>query len=316
MMRSKRGRGESRIFWAIIAYFNPVGYRLRRVNFSRFRKDLSIPLLAVELALPGKHELGPDDVDVLISLDGSEFLWQKERLLNIAVRNLPKHVKYVAWLDADVVFLDAAWHLKAVDLLNDALVIQPYSAPCRLQRGETPEDFQARPRATGRSLAAVYRNNIASAAGPNLSAQLLTSYAGLAWVSHRDMLERHGLYDAMICGGADRAMAYAALGRFEDTIDFARMNPAQAEHYRRWAEPFYETMQGRMDFLEGGLLHLWHGVPEDRRYYQRYIPFAEHAFDPEKDLIAGPQGHWILRPGCQELDRYLRSCFENRREDG
>jgi hypothetical protein len=31
-------------------------------------------------------------------------MWIKENLLNIALRNVPKEAKYIAWSDADVTF--------------------------------------------------------------------------------------------------------------------------------------------------------------------------------------------------------------------
>ena len=36
-------------------------------------------------------------------------LWQKERLLNIAIENLPKTVEKVMWLDSDLIFLNDDW---------------------------------------------------------------------------------------------------------------------------------------------------------------------------------------------------------------
>lgn len=31
-------------------------------------------------------------------------MWLKENLLNIALQNVPKEVKYIAWCDADILF--------------------------------------------------------------------------------------------------------------------------------------------------------------------------------------------------------------------
>ena len=35
---------------------------------------------------------------------------------------------------------------------------------------------------------------------------------GLAWAARREIVEKYGLYDAMIAGAGDRAMAYAMFG--------------------------------------------------------------------------------------------------------
>src|ERR1700722_14421485 len=78
-------------FWCVTTWFNPVGYRARIDNYKIFRERIEkqqVNLLTVELAFPGQ--------DISLSLDsrtlrlrGSSILWQKERLLNYAVSQLP-----------------------------------------------------------------------------------------------------------------------------------------------------------------------------------------------------------------------------------
>ena len=71
-------------FWAITSYYNPLGYRRRRANYRTFRRHLAIPLLTVELAY-GAPELSEADADRYVGLRGGALLWQKERLLNVAM---------------------------------------------------------------------------------------------------------------------------------------------------------------------------------------------------------------------------------------
>jgi hypothetical protein len=80
---------EDRKLWAITYYFNPMRYESRRLNYRVFRRRLGIPLLAVELSFDGISDLGRDDADILVSLHGGDILWQKERLLNLALGALP-----------------------------------------------------------------------------------------------------------------------------------------------------------------------------------------------------------------------------------
>src|SRR5690349_10101249 len=74
--------------WAITSYFNPLDYRRRRQNYRAFRERLPLPLLTVELAYRSP-ELAAGDADLLVQLRGRDVMWQKERLLNIAVARLP-----------------------------------------------------------------------------------------------------------------------------------------------------------------------------------------------------------------------------------
>src|SRR5579862_1381159 len=54
-----------------------------------FRRRLGVPLVAAELGYRDALDRPDDAADVLIRLRGGDTLWQKERLLNVALRELP-----------------------------------------------------------------------------------------------------------------------------------------------------------------------------------------------------------------------------------
>src|ERR1017187_517037 len=95
--------------WVVTSYYNPAGYKRRLQNFKTFRRHLNAPLMVVELAKAGRHQLSKDDGNIVLSLTGEDRIWQKERLLNIGIAQLPRHVEYVAWVDCDVIFDDENW---------------------------------------------------------------------------------------------------------------------------------------------------------------------------------------------------------------
>ena len=96
-------------FWAITSYFNPAGYGSRRANYRHFRKHLGVPLVAVELSFDGNFELTEGDAEILIQLTGGDVMWQKERLLNLALEALPPECDKVMSIDCDVIFTDPDW---------------------------------------------------------------------------------------------------------------------------------------------------------------------------------------------------------------
>src|SRR6185436_16414039 len=95
--------------WGITVYFNPVGYRRRRDNYRVFRQRLRIPLLAIELAYGSEFDLDEGDADILVQLRGRDVLWQKERLMNLALQALPAACRRVVCVDCDVVFEAGDW---------------------------------------------------------------------------------------------------------------------------------------------------------------------------------------------------------------
>ena len=95
--------------WAITSYYNPVGYKRRFTNYGVFRESLRIPLVTVELSFDGRFALTNKDADILIQVSGGAVVWQKERLLNVAIKSVPSDVSSIAWLDCDTFFERLDW---------------------------------------------------------------------------------------------------------------------------------------------------------------------------------------------------------------
>src|SRR5262245_53727442 len=105
--------------WATTCYFNPIGYQRRLENYHTFRQHLTVPLVTVEVAFNGAFQLHSGDADILVQLRGGDVLFQKERLLNLALKSLPDSCDKVAWLDCDVVFESEDWVARANQALDD-----------------------------------------------------------------------------------------------------------------------------------------------------------------------------------------------------
>jgi hypothetical protein len=125
------------MLWGITSYFNPSGYKNRSTTYRTFKKHLRIPLIAVELSFNGEFELQSADADIIVRLTGRDALWQKERLLNLALRALPAECDAVAWLDADVIFEREDWPEHARAALKRCSIVQPFRERCNLARGAT-----------------------------------------------------------------------------------------------------------------------------------------------------------------------------------
>lgn len=105
-------------FWAITCYFNPCSYQNRLLNYKIFSKFLKVPLITVELSYNDSFELTQEDADILIQIKGKDVMWQKERLLNVALEHLPDDCEKFAWLDCDVIFYENELVNQAIFLLD------------------------------------------------------------------------------------------------------------------------------------------------------------------------------------------------------
>jgi hypothetical protein len=290
------------------------------LNYRTFRRFLTVPLLAVEVSFDGVFELQAGDADILVSLPGQDVMWQKERLLNVAVPMLPASCDKVVWLDCDTVFESDDWPEQLSRLLDTFPLVQPFSRVHHLSRDANLDD----PRNPSSSEFCQVSIPLALAGGrrprdcmSGVRDQLQGSCVmGMGWAMRRELLARVGIYDACIVGGGTRPLVCAAYGCFDEAIRLNLFNERQAEHYLGWAEPFFQAVEGQAAAVDATLFHLWHGDLADRRYKERYQGLAPHDFDPRMDVALDARGVWRWHTDKPEMHRYVRNYFAARRDDG
>jgi len=304
--------------WAITAYYNPARFKTRLPNYRIFHANLATPLVTVELSFDGHFELTEKDADVLIQISGGAVLWQKERLLNLALKSVPRDVGSVAWIDGDVIFERTDWVDEAKKQLIDLNVVQLLSDQVDLKPEDhrTNFDYQHTPSSGHGVVSMISQNKFAQPDASATSGRARRSFAwGLAWAARRQILEDHGLYDTMIVGGGTRALVSAMYGQFDEVIDAFQLNAARKEHYLRWAQPYHDAVGERVGYVPGRIFHLWHGDIENRNYAGRYRGLVDSNFEPD-DLEIGSNGAWQWARSKPELEKFLLNHFISRAEDG
>jgi hypothetical protein len=271
-----------------------------------------IPLVIVEArflgqdpsaSLPARHES--------LRVEARDVMWQKERLLDLGTGWLPGHCTKVAWLDADVLFENEDWAARTSERLETSCILQPFATAVRLSRGaleprEGDDTFE--------SFGSMFVNHPEELAHGKYD---LHGHTGFAWAARRDLVARHGLYDACIGGSADHMMAHAFAGDLQSRC-INRMvgnGGRHLAHFRRWTRKLHQEVRGRLSYTPGRLLHLWHGTIENRRYAQRNKELRELAFDPDADIRIGSTGCWEWASERPELHTWARRYFEERKED-
>jgi hypothetical protein len=304
--------------WAITCYFNPAGYRRRLANYRVFRERLPVPLVAVELGYGPDFELSENDADILVQLRGQDVMWQKERLLNLALRVLPSHCTGVVCVDCEIVFATDDWAEHVTRLLQDYAILQPYSHAHHLPRNWTPGNFRPAAAEFSRESAAYA---IGSGVPPPtcigaITAARYTYATGFAWAARRELLDRHGFYDACIIGSGDRAMTAAVYRCYDAVMDLHNMNDRQRARYLAWAEPFHEAVGAAAGWMDGTIYHLWHGDMRDRRGRERHGILTRFAFNPFEDIALDDSGCWRWNTDKPQMHASVREYFASRREDG
>jgi len=308
--------GTGNVVWAITAYYNPVRYGRRLSNYKIFREKLAAPLVAIELTFDGKFDLTEGDADILIQLCGGALVWQKERLLNLALRAVPADVEHVAWLDCDVILKKNDWALEARKHLQDQNVVQLFSEAVFIDS----HDYIQRSERNG----STYVPGLLSLAGAKdlisvgstIEKKVVRYVPGFAWAAKRSLFTTHGFYDGAIVGSGDSLMAAAMLGQHESISRRYSFSEARRRHYFGWALPFNKSVAGRVGYVPGTIFHLKHGEVENRGYVDRQKGLAGFDFDPDIDLRIGQNGAWDWARPRPDLESFIRKYFMSRAEDG
>ncbi len=299
--------------WVVSTYFDSEGYasKLRALKaYLCVMERSGIPTLLVEGAFRKRPFLLPE-TERVIHVRCRSVLWQKERLLNVAIDRLPASCHKVAWLDADVFFENPEWAVRTSELLDRHPVVQPFDAALWLPKGETA--FR------GKGLA---WPSFAAEAGRHPGLFLSGDFdrhghSGYAWAAQRDLVARHGLYDRSIAGSGDHLMAHAMMGDFWSpcvTNSVGAASPFRAS-FEAWARPFHADVRSDVGFVPGALLHRWHGDRKKRRYYRRMVGLLARQYDPARDVRQAPSGALEWTDHGAALGRWMRDYFSGRQED-
>jgi hypothetical protein len=300
--------------YVVTAYFNPARFRSKRHNYKLFRDRIAaagIPLVTVECTLgdqPFELPAGPD----VRRVRGRDVMWQKERLLNVAIAELPTSCQKVAWLDADILFENSDWAPAAAARLDDFPVVQLFDRAVRLQRGTTSDDGDGD---SYPGFAAVYARDPQRLLAGDFAVH---GHTGFAWAARREVLVGRGLYDACIAGSGDHMMAHAFCGDWTSTCVDRIIGAANRHrgYFADWCRFVYPRVRARVGYVRGAVLHLWHGEVADRRYVDRNRELAGFGFDPAADVRVGESGCWEWTSKKPGLHRWAADYFGRRREDG
>lgn len=301
-------------FCVITSYFNPARYRTKRQNFDVFMEGmakLNAQVRVIELAF-GDDDFELKTAENVLQFRGKDIMWQKERLLNVAVSQLPPGITKVGWFDADLIFKEPDWLERTSEALEQSVVVQPFSHAVRMDRGNQDDG-------TGllyESFASVFVRD------PSLSRTRLFNlhgHTGFAWAARRDFLAHSGLYDACLTGSGDHLMAHAFAAAVAKSPCIPHMigpSPAYGRHFVQWAIKARDAVGGKLGVVPGRILHLWHGDLGDRRYALMNKQFMSFGFDPDAHIRVGPDGLWEWSGAPERMRQWARDLFHSRNEDG
>ena len=295
---------------------NPLGWEAPEglaVRFARHMVESGVTFHLIECAfgdrpflhtgLPCVHHIG---------VRARSMIWNKENLLNLAVQRVPE-ARYIAWIDADVMFRNSDWASDTLNAMQLKDVVQPWSSAYDL--GPDGEHM-----AVHKSFTAVYADG-----GPLVpegkkfwqgdGGPYQYPHSGYAWACTRPAFAATGgLLDIGGMGSGDHHMALALVGKAEISMPHGT-HESYRRHVMRWQERALLAIRGNIGPVPGTIEHGFHGSKKSRNYIGRWEMFVQHAFDPDEDLVRNADGVWELtekKPGLRrDFERYLRARCED-----
>ena len=290
--------------YVILPYFNYCGFKKRYRLFCEFViRNSHLPgvkLVVVEAR--GKSSLPQLPAWKHIKVDVNSTIWIKENLINVGASKLPDDWKYLAWVDADIHFLNENWVSETKESLEFYDVVQLFQSAINLgPRGETIK--------VDKSFGYMYSQS---------STQYKTNdkygfwHPGYAWACTRAAWNKMGgLIDWAILGSADRHMALAWIQK----ADLSRPGNIH-QNYKNLVSDFEKECKGfRIGNINGSIIHEWHGSLENRKYKERWQVLTQHNFDPLNDVGIDEKGILQLTRTGKRLEDDIKSYFYERKED-
>jgi hypothetical protein len=238
-------------------------------------------------------------------------MWQKERLLNIALKALPSDCDKLVWLDADIIFHNDNWIGESCSLLEEYRVVQPFEYVVKLPKvvSASEKSHLWGNAKAGRISGKAYKMSRAETASDNR----VYGHPGMVWAARRNWLEKVGFYDKMVLGSGDYLMSSAL---YHDRVPLSRHFPGELiDDARRWNRKVYDLVRASVYYTPGTIYHLWHGDRSLRLLDCRMHVLDKHKFGTE-DICLNADECWEWATPKPKLHRWTEEYFRRRNEEG
>jgi hypothetical protein len=292
------------ILYVVCVISNPLQFDIRYKLFNEFleriKKEQNVKIITVELQNGNR----PYITDANIKLRTTSVIWYKENLINIAIKSLPEDWEYVAWIDGDIEFQNTEWVKHTIEALQLYKVVQLFSHA--IDMGPKKETLHVHV-----GFAYQYVN------GEKWKEAKYGSFfhPGYGWAITKNAYDSiGGLMDFPILGSADHHMALAFIGLIDKSLNSKLHN-----NYKLLCKIFEKRcethIKRNIGYVQGTILHHYHGDKVDRKYQDRWMILINNQFDPLEDLKKNSRDLWVLEDTKFKLRDDIIDYFRRRNED-
>jgi hypothetical protein len=255
-------------------------------------------------------------------------MWQKESLMNLAIKNIPDHKKYFFWIDHDQCYTDPNWLNECVEKINNGFdFVQLFKMNHYLDKTHTVLN-------SSNSRAYVCHTQDTGGSRNKRGAP------GLGWACNVESLKKIVPLPNTMIGSGDEWLAAGILRQIDfyhylvNGVGLSRTPAAEAKaeakaqsaelsgygrktidhilnHIKMTMQMYFNTWYCTCDSF-----HLWHGDFSNRQYTSRYDIVNECKIDIEEDIFINENGLLEFKEHKLDASKRLYKFFLDRKEDG
>jgi len=304
------------VLYLIIPYFNFNNSIFSQKNLdlfiSNYSKKDNLRIVICEGWYDSQLPDYSDKIYKHLKFKVKNIIWVKENLINLAIKQLPAEAEYIAWSDRDIYFLNPEWVEKSIELLKQKDIIQPWT---EIIYTNINNELELIPRKTHFHFCS--RSALYSKAVEGTAAEIPTGgcSTGQIWAINKKFYNKIGkINDIEIVGGADSNIAHFCVLQEEEYFGQLqrKTSPKTLKNWEEYKEKFKDVSYG---YVNGAVVHYWHGHLENRNYSNRHDILIQGEYNPEEDVAYDENGVIYLTEKGKRFENKIKDYFTFRSAD-
>jgi hypothetical protein len=299
---------ELKSLYMICVVINPARSRTSiklYTNFKKIMEKLKVKLITVECALDNSpfSVTTPNYEPFNIQVRTQSSFFQKERLVNIALKKLPMDARYVIVCDPEIEFANDNWVndsikalnvFKAVQLFEEAIFLSPSRTESKKCKGFAFQNFKRDP--------PLERTKFEES----------TYACGFAWGFRVEAIrDIGGLIDYSPIGNNSKLMAYCLANRIDEYLPKENINENLHDSVKNWQQKAEKIFVHGIGFIPGTVRINYSKINKENGPYERWDILQSNDFDPRNDLVEADHGSYKLEGTKLKLISDLKDHFTN-----
>jgi hypothetical protein len=239
-----------------------------------------------------------------------DILWVKENLINLAIKNLPDDAEFIAWSDRDIYFVNPSWVENTIEKLKVYDIIQPWSEVIHLN---SCYNLNYISKSKG-NISFANKSTLATKINHSNNESKVSTSTGQIWAINKSFYQKIGkLNDIEIIGGADSILANFCIinDPFYEKILNQKTTIKSKNSWELYKEKFKDI---KYSYVDGLIIHYWHGDLQDRKYSERTDVLVSLDYDPNEDISYDENGVLQFTEKGKRLELPIKQYFESRKE--